>query len=60
MKYVLYSDGSRRLFDLARDPAESANLADHPDYAAIRDELHASLQALPAPWRVGDPQWQPA
>src|SRR5699024_7993395 len=32
------------LYDLARDPMERDNLADHPDFARLRAELAADLQ----------------
>ncbi len=36
------------LYDLVRDPGETTNLADHPDYAGVRATLAARL----ARWRV--------
>jgi arylsulfatase A-like enzyme len=43
------------LYDLQADPAELANLADNPQYAAIRRQLAERLHAWFA--RVADPQW---
>ena len=38
-----------QLFDLARDPDETVNLIDHPDYADRLADLRARLDALPDP-----------
>jgi uncharacterized sulfatase len=37
---LLHSD---ELYDLEADPAEVHNVIDHPDYAAVRNELHDRL-----------------
>lgn len=44
-KYSLFEDGGEMLYDVSRDPEELRNLAAHSDRAALRDELHAHLQA---------------
>lgn len=38
-----YPDGPHELFDLARDPRETRSFFDDPAYAAIRDDLSASM-----------------
>lgn len=45
MKYVLVHGHDRQLFDLATDPLESHDLSDDPEWAPIRDELHAIVAA---------------
>ena len=42
-KYCYYSDGSRELFDLAKDPYEMKNVADDPAYRSLRVRLHAMM-----------------
>ena len=42
-------DCPEQLFDLARDPDETVNLIDHPDYADHLADLRARLDALPDP-----------
>ena len=42
-------DCPEQLFDLARDPDETVNLIDHPDYADRLADLRARLDALPDP-----------
>ncbi len=42
-------DCPEQLFDLARDPDETRNLIDHPDYADRLADLRARLDALPDP-----------
>lgn len=37
---LLHSD---ELYDLEHDPGEVENLIDHPDYAQVREEIHARL-----------------
>lgn len=59
VKYICHSDGSRQVFDLARDPGELDNVADRPEYAGIRRQLHDALAALPDPWHAGEPDYQP-
>jgi len=39
MKYVYYHGQPDELFDLAADPEERANRAEHPDYQTTRQEL---------------------
>ncbi len=44
-KLVHFADGSQALFDLAADPGERTNLADHSDYAAARADLLTALMS---------------
>jgi arylsulfatase A-like enzyme len=38
-RYTIYSDGDEELYDLESDPNEWLNLADDPNYAAIKESL---------------------
>lgn len=42
-KLVLNLLHTDELYDLERDPAETRNLIEHPDYAEIRDAIHDQL-----------------
>jgi choline-sulfatase len=48
-KYVYYPDNPDQLFDVEADPDETTNLADDPEFAAIRDELADELRAVADP-----------
>ena len=45
-KYVVYTDGSRELYDLAHDPQELHNRAQDRRYAAVRRALARRLETL--------------
>jgi N-acetylglucosamine-6-sulfatase len=45
-KYAELSTGERELYDLASDPYELANVANHPAYAEVQASLAAELQRL--------------
>jgi arylsulfatase A-like enzyme len=44
-RYIHYFDGSEELYDLKSDPQEWFNLANDPDYAAVKDRLRRHLPA---------------
>lgn len=47
VKYIYWPDfGYEELFDLTTDPAETHNLADHPDRAKVLSELRARFREL--------------
>jgi arylsulfatase A-like enzyme len=43
LKYVRYQIGEEELTDLARDPLETTNVADHPDYRQVKEELRVAM-----------------
>lgn len=43
LKYIRNGDGAEELYDVARDPGESANLAGHQGYAVALDRLRCIL-----------------
>ena len=63
-RYSLASDGGEELYDHDRDPYEWKNLANNPEYAAIKAEFRTKLERLrdgdrwrsldEAAWRRGD------
>ena len=42
-RYILYNNGMEELYDHDADPQEWKNLADHPDYAAVKQRLYDQL-----------------
>ncbi|MGH3365698.1 MAG: sulfatase family protein [Nocardioidaceae bacterium] len=44
--YWRYDDGFEELYDLNADPAQLTNVANNPDYAAVRSEYAARLERL--------------
>ena len=56
LKLIRYSTGESELFDLKTDPAEQCNLwPESAERAAVLDD---ALAGLPAPFRVGQPDWK--
>jgi hypothetical protein len=51
-KYIYFSWHEPLLFNLKEDPAEKNNLAEKPELAAVRTELHGLLTALVDPDEV--------
>jgi choline-sulfatase len=51
-KYIHYVKYEPQLFDLARDPDETADLAADPRYAPVRAECEAKLRKLLSPEEV--------
>ena len=49
-RYTLYNDGGEELYDLTNDREEWHNLANNPNYAAIKKQLAARLPRNPAPF----------
>jgi arylsulfatase A-like enzyme len=52
-RYIRYADGSEELYDHLRDPYEWSNLAGHPDYSMVIDELASWLPSDEAPLAPG-------
>lgn len=52
-RYIHYADGSEELYDHLRDGGEWANLANHPEYAEVKEELAAWLPDQDAPLAPG-------
>lgn len=48
-RYIHYQDGSEELYDLNNDPNEWHNLAENPEFAAIKAELKSSAPEEQAP-----------
>ncbi len=48
-RYIRYNDGGEELYDEIADPREWTNLADKPEYAAIKSELAVWLPKLNMP-----------
>lgn len=51
-RYIRYADGEEELYDHRKDPREHENLAESPEYAAMRGKLEALLDGIlgePAP-----------
>jgi len=42
-RYIVYEDGSEELYDMVKDPNEWANLADNPEYAAIKARFKTAV-----------------
>ena len=42
-RYIVYEDGSEELYDHSKDKWEWHNLANNPEYAAIKKKLHKDL-----------------
>ncbi len=57
IKYVHFEDGTRQLFNLAKDPDELVNRAGRKEYAPIEKQLRTALANLPEPWRNEHPEW---
>ena len=51
-KLIHYVGFEPELFDLDNDPEELANLADHPEYATIKDDLYRELYVICDPDEV--------
>ena len=45
-RYIRYADGSEELYDLRVDPHEWKNLADAPEYSAIKQELAQEIPSV--------------
>jgi N-acetylglucosamine-6-sulfatase len=45
-KYVVYQHGDVELYDLDRDPDETENRIDAPEYAAVRQYMETHLEAV--------------
>jgi hypothetical protein len=52
-RYIRYADGSEELYDHFRDKDEWSNLADHPEYAEVIEELATWLPTHDAPHAPG-------
>jgi len=48
-RYIRYENGDEELYDHANDPNEWTNLADNPEYAAIKAKLTQSFPQVDAP-----------
>jgi arylsulfatase A-like enzyme len=48
-RYIVYENGSEELYDHENDPNEWKNLANDPDYEAVKKELRAYLPKVNAP-----------
>ncbi len=48
-RYTIYIDGSQELYDHQTDTEEWTNLADDPEYVAIKTKLAARIPQRPAP-----------
>ena len=44
IKYIFSDPDAPMLFDLAKDPGETVNLAGNPDYRALEKELHDEME----------------
>ncbi|MDF7826711.1 sulfatase [Pontiellaceae bacterium B12227] len=45
-RYIHYVSEKEELYDHTKDPNEWKNLADNPEYAAIKDQLKSQMEAL--------------
>ena len=50
-RYIRYADGGEELYDHRSDPHEWTNLADAPEFAAVKAELANYLPQTDAPSR---------
>jgi len=48
-RYIRYQDGGEELYDHTVDPHEWNNLADKPEYAAVKKEIAVWLPTTDAP-----------
>ncbi|MEM6911344.1 MAG: sulfatase [Verrucomicrobiota bacterium] len=55
-RYIHYEDGSEELYHVQRDPHEWTNLAELPEYAPIKKQLHASAPQKRVPPGIDAPQ----
>ncbi|MCG8306770.1 MAG: sulfatase [Cytophagales bacterium] len=51
-RYIRYEDGGEELYDKHKDPNEWKNEAANPEYAKIKEKLHARLPAINKKWAV--------
>lgn len=55
-RYIRYADGGEELYDEVQDPLEWKNLADDPQYAAVKSELTAFMPTKNVPQGPGGPK----
>ena len=51
-RYILYEDGTEELYDHSKDKWEWENLADNPEYAAIKKKMRKEIPAHHEPYGV--------
>jgi arylsulfatase A-like enzyme len=51
-RYIVYEDGTEELYDHAKDKWEWLNLADNPEYAAIKKKMLKEIPAHHEPYGV--------
>jgi arylsulfatase A-like enzyme len=48
-RYIVYEDGSEELYDMVKDPNEWTNLANNPEYTAIKTRFKSAIPKNQAP-----------